>query len=228
MRRVTQLGSGWALALAFGAAHCRSAEPRENEVAFSTPVRAAETRSEFWRPCAGPADCAPGEECLEISRQPQEALLVAQLLEPRACAAVVPNTLTLDQVRAGPARYVGKLLLFRGARFELTLPVCTLRGCPRPVNPRKGDPPEPPDSERCCDRCEEGVVLNGYWGVPILAPHGQPLECEPRMDCEPPSCLSQLELDGAGPIAGAFREENGKLAFVLATDPAQPGGPDAE
>jgi hypothetical protein len=197
-------------ALLLIAASCRSNASDRNAPIRPSPSAQTEKDERAWRPCRTHADCRPHERCIDVDKRPIQAVLLAGFLEPKACALLTaPNPTPLDQPDL-ERRFGHRLLLLSKIRLTLSLPLCTDMAC----STANGSPAE------CCNTCTgEEIWLSGFNGISIVAPDGEHLRCEEHMDCRPPSCPRWLRLDRDLDVAGAFGVADGRLSFVLATDP---------
>jgi hypothetical protein len=170
------------------------------------------SRRDFWRGCKSAADCGEGEVCVAIDPRPEQAMLAASLLEPRACAVVVPADVALHDGPDFRKRFLERLLLLPKTRITLSASGCTLMWC--------GSPDGAP--AQCCNGCDgEYVWLSAFEGVSLIAPDGKVVRCAGRMDCELPKCPSWAYPYGKLEFVGAFHTVHQNLVFQLAGVPRE-------
>lgn len=133
-------------------------------------------------------------------------MLAASLLEPRACAVVVPADAALHDGPDFRKRYLERLLLLPKTRITLSTTGCTLMWCGNPDGSRA----------QCCNSCGgERVWLSGFEGVSLIAPDGSVVQCASRMDCELPKCPSWVTIYEKFEMLGAFHLLDENLVFQL-------------
>jgi hypothetical protein len=204
---------GLLLCLALVISGCRSADVNDSDA--SRPRRHEQNANKqgppqsSWRACRRDADCETDHVCVTVDPRLEPAISLAGPLAPKLCARVAPPNLALKDMDLERG-YLERLVVFPKVKLTLGPTSCTAKAC----FDLNGAP------AACCNRCDgEEVSLPGFVGVPLIQPGGERLECEDRMDCEPPSCPIGIRLDKDWRIAGVFHLVDGRLTFLLATDP---------
>ena len=117
---------------------CRSGEPTKRDAAraFNDTRSANEGTTapgwpprDWWRGCRSDVECDNGHVCMAVDPRPKQAILVASLLEPKACALVVSPDLRLHDGPSFARNHLEQLLFLPEISLSLSGTICTLKGC---------------------------------------------------------------------------------------------------